>query len=154
MVITLYNMVTVLYNLVTTLYNMVTVLYNMVTTLYNMVTVLYNMVTTLYNMVTVLYYMVDNLLFFDCSGPFCFLLIEFHCTFPYLLKYYNIMFIIILLCLGSGRPSGLLFFVPALLLSILTPLFLSSSSVYLISFSLFPCASVWENTGARVPYFL
>ena len=26
---------------------------------------------------------------------FVFLLIEFHCTFPYLMKYYNIMFIII-----------------------------------------------------------
>ena len=24
----------------------------------------------------------------------------------------------------------------------------------LISFLLFPCASVWENTGARVPHFL
>ena len=32
---------------------------------------------------------------------------------------------------GSDRPSGLLPFVPALLLSILTPLFLASSSVSL-----------------------
>ena len=24
---------------------------------------------------------VDDFLFFDCSSPFCFLLIEFHCTF-------------------------------------------------------------------------
>ena len=45
---------------------------------------------------------------------------------------------------------GLLFFVPAVLLTILTPL-LCSSSVYLISFLQFPCASVWENTRALVP---
>ena len=44
------------------------------------------------------------------------------------------MFIIIVLWLGSDRPSGLLF-LPALLLSILAPLFLPYSSV-----SLFPIA--------------
>ena len=39
------------------------------------------------------------------------------------------MFIIIVFWLGSDRPPGLLFFVPTLLLSILTPLFLPSSSL-------------------------
>ena len=48
-----------------------------------------------------------------------------------------------------GRQS--FFFALALLLSILTTLFLPSSLVYLISFLLFPCASVWENTRACVP---
>ena len=46
------------------------------------------------------------------------------------------MFIIIVFWLGSDRLSGLLFFVPDLLLSLLTPLFLSSSSVYLSYFIL------------------
>ena len=48
--------------------------------------------------------------------------------------------------------SGLLFFVPALLLSLLTPLFLHCSSVYLISFLVFPCASVWDNTRHEFPF--
>ena len=46
------------------------------------------------------------------------------------------MFIIIVFWLGSDRLSGLLSFVPALLFSTLTPLFLSSSSVPLSYFSL------------------
>ena len=96
---------------------------------------------------------VDDLSFFDSLSPFCFLLIEFHCTFSYLIKDYNILFIIITFWLGCDSPSGL-FFVPALLISILTPLFLPSSLfLYLISFLPFPCASVWENTRALVPYF-
>ena len=37
---------------------------------------------------------------------------------------------------------------PALFLSILAPLFLPSSVLCLISFFLFPCASVWESTSA------
>ena len=41
--------------------------------------------------------------------------------FPFLLKYYHIMFIIIGFWFGSDRPSRLLSFVPALLLSIFTP---------------------------------
>ena len=45
----------------------------------------------------------------------------------FLIKYYHILFIISVFWLGCDRPSGLLFFVPALLLSTLTPLFLSSS---------------------------
>ena len=67
--------------------------------------------------------------------------------FPCFIKYYHIMFIIVFL-LECGRSTGLLYFVPDLLLPILTPLSLHSSIVYLISFLLFPCASVWENTRA------
>ena len=44
------------------------------------------------------------------------------------------MFIIIEFSLRRDRPSGLIFFVPAFLFSILTPLFLPSSSVYLSYF--------------------
>ena len=43
---------------------------------------------------------------------------------------------------------GLNFFVHVLLLSMLTDLFLSLLFLCLISFLLFPCASVWENTRA------
>ena len=46
------------------------------------------------------------------------------------------MFIIIVFWLGYDGPAGLLFFVPALLLSILTPLVLPSSSVSLSYFVL------------------
>ena len=46
------------------------------------------------------------------------------------------MFIIIVFWFGCDRLSGLLFFVSALLLSILTPLFLPSSSVSLFYFVL------------------
>ena len=82
-----------------------------------------------------------------------FLLIEFHCCFKYLKKQYHIMFINIIFWLGCGRPSGLLSFVPVLLLFILTPLFLPSSSVSLSYFILaVPCASVWENTRAWIPH--
>ena len=56
--------------------------------------------------------------------------------FPYLVKYYNVLFLIIIFWLGCDRPSGLVFFVPVLLLSILTPLFLPSSSVSLSYFVL------------------
>ena len=42
--------------------------------------------------------------FFDCSSPFCFLLIEFHCTlFPFLIKYYHVMFNIIVFRLASDK---------------------------------------------------
>ena len=46
------------------------------------------------------------------------------------------MFIIIVFWLGCDRPSGLILFVPSLLLSILTPLFLPYSSVSLSYFVL------------------
>ena len=91
---------------------------------------------------------VDDLSFFECLSQFCFLSIEFHCTFS-IIKYYHIMFIIIVFLLGCDRQSGLLFFVPALLLSMLTPLFLPSSSVSLSYFIL-----AVQNTRARVPHFL
>ena len=68
---------------------------------------------------------VDDLSFFDYLSPFCFLSIEF------LIKYQHILFIIIVFWLECDRPSGLVFFVTALLLSTLTPLFLSSTSVSL-----------------------
>ena len=46
------------------------------------------------------------------------------------------MFIIIVFWLECARSSGLLLFMPALLLSILTPLFLPSSSISLSYFDL------------------
>ena len=46
------------------------------------------------------------------------------------------MFIIIVFRLGYDRPSGLLLFVPAVLFSMLTPLFCLSSSVSLSYFIL------------------
>ena len=46
------------------------------------------------------------------------------------------MFIIIVFLLGCDRPSGLLLFVPAVLFSILTPLFCVSSPVSLSYFIL------------------
>ena len=79
---------------------------------------------------------VDDLSFFDYLSAFCFLLIEFHILFPFLINYYHIMFIIIVFWLGCDRPSGLFLFVPVLLLSLLMPLFLPSSSVSLFYFVL------------------
>ena len=74
--------------------------------------------------------------FFDYLSPFCFLLIEFIVIFPFLIKFYQIMFIIIVFRLGCDRLSGLLLFVPVVLFSILTPLFCISSSVSLSYFIL------------------
>ena len=52
---------------------------------------------------------------------FVFLLIEFHCPFPYLIKYYNIMIIIIVaFWSGSERPSGLQLLIRALFTSFCT----------------------------------
>ena len=53
---------------------------------------------------------VDDWSFFEYLSPFCFLSIEFHCTFPFLIKYYYILFIIIVFWLGCDRPSGHLLF--------------------------------------------
>ena len=74
--------------------------------------------------------------FFEYLSTFCFLSIEFHCTFSisYKILLYCVYYIVF--WLGCDRPSGLRFFVPALLLSTLTPLFLSSSSVFLSYFIL------------------
>ena len=62
--------------------------------------------------------------------------LSFIVLFPFLIKYDHILFIIIVFWLECDRPSGLPLFVPALLLSILTPLFLPSSSVSLSYFVL------------------
>ena len=79
----------------------------------------------------------DDLSFFDYLSPFCFLLIEFHCSFSISYKILpDYMFIIIVFRLGCDRPSGLLLFVPAVLFSILTCLFCVSSSVSLSYFIL------------------
>ena len=91
---------------------------------------------------------VDELSFFDYLSRFCFLLIKFHCTF--FISYKILLYFVSLLYLDwdvIGRLD-LFFSVPALLLSILKPLFLLRLFHYLISFLLFPCASVWENTSA------
>ena len=81
--------------------------------------------------------------------------LNFIVLFPFFKKYYHIL-VIIVFWLGCDRPSGHLFFRARFaffpysrLSSYLFRLFL-----YLISFLLFPCASVWENTRAWVPHFL
>ena len=76
---------------------------------------------------------VDDLSFFDYLSPFCYL--NFIVLFPFLIQFYQIMFII-LFRLGSDRLSVLLLFVPAVLFFILTPLFCPSSSVSLSYFIL------------------
>ena len=67
------------------------------------------------------------------------------------------MFINLVFCLGSDRPSGLLSFMPALLLYSRLSSYLLRLSLF-ISFLLFPCASVSENTLAWVnfvqPYWM
>ena len=79
---------------------------------------------------------VDDLLFFEYLSPFSFLLIDFHCAFSISWKILQFFFIIFVFWLGCDRLSGLLLFVPALLLSILTPLLLPTSSVSLSYFVL------------------
>ena len=76
--------------------------------------------------------------FFEYLVHFVFCQLNFIVLFPFLIKYYHILFIIIIIVfwLGCDRPTGPLLFVPALLLSILTPLFLPSSSVSLSYFVL------------------
>ena len=77
----------------------------------------------------------DDLSFFDYFH-FVFVKLNFIVPFPFLIKFYQIMFIIIVFRLGCDRPSGLLLFVPAVLFSILTPLFCPSSSASLPYFIL------------------
>ena len=67
---------------------------------------------------------------------FVFCQLNFILLFKFLIKYYHILFIIIAFWLGCDRPSGLLLFLPALLLSIPTTLLLPSSSVSLSYFDL------------------
>ena len=79
---------------------------------------------------------------------FVFCRLNFIVPFPYLIKYYNIMFIIVIVFwFGSDKPAGLFFFfAPPSLLSILTPLVFSSSSVYLSYFILCFHAPVFGKT--------
>ena len=67
---------------------------------------------------------------------FIFCQLSFIVLFQFLIKYYHILFIIIVFWLGCDRPSGLLLFVPDVLFSILTPLFCVSSTVSLSYFIL------------------
>ena len=79
---------------------------------------------------------VDDLSLIHYLSPFCLLLSEFHCIFPFLIKYYRSLFIIIVFWLGCDRPLGHFFFRARLLFSILTPLFLPPSSISLSYFIL------------------
>ena len=74
--------------------------------------------------------------FSNISVHFVFCQLNFIVVFSFLIKYYHILFVIILFWLGSDKLSGLLPFVLALLFSILTTLFCPSSSVALSYFSL------------------
>ena len=86
----------------------------------------------------------DEFLFFGCLSLFCFLLIEFHCIFSISYKIQkNYVYYYCILTRIAQAVGPFFSFMPALLLSILTPLFLSSSSVYVTSFLLFLSASVW-----------
>ena len=80
---------------------------------------------------------------------FVFCQFNFIVLFPFLIKYYHILFIIIVFWLGCDRPSGLVLFVPLCFFpcSRLSSYYLRLS-LCLISFLLFPCVSVWENTRA------
>ena len=64
---------------------------------------------------------------FHCSNYFSFCSLNFIVVFPYFIKYYHIMFSIIVFWLGWDRQTGFDFFMPTLLLSWLEPLFLPSS---------------------------
>ena len=95
--------------------------------------------------------------FFDYLSPFCFSLIEFHCTFSIsykMLQFFGLLLLYFLIRMWyavwiSFFSCLLCFFPYSRLSSYILRLFL-----YLISFLLFPCSSVWENTRAWVPHFL
>ena len=53
---------------------------------------------------------VDDLSFFEYLSPFVFCQLNFIVLFPFLIKYYHILFINIVFWLGCDRPSGHLFF--------------------------------------------
>ena len=73
----------------------------------------------------------------------------------FLIKFYQIIFIIILFRLGCDRPSGLLLFVPVVLFSILTPLFCPSSSVslsyFILAVPLLECLGKHSCTSSQFP---
>ena len=70
-------------------------------------------------------------------------------------KYYHIMIIIIVFWLGNYSSSWLIFFVPALLLSVLTPLFLPSLSVFLsyLIFAVPMREGFWEHSCMSPPSY-
>ena len=99
---------------------------------------------------------VDDISFFDCSSPFCFLLIEFHWTFSI---FYNILtnyfYCSFILFFYGDMPSKFFLLCPLYFFHSHASLFCRLRLfLYLISFLLFKCASIWENTGARIPHFL
>ena len=61
------------------------------------------------------------------------------------------MFINIVFLLRSGRPSTLLSFVPALLLSILTPLFLPSLSHFILAAFIRECLEKYSCISSPFP---
>ena len=76
--------------------------------------------------------------------------LNFIVLFPFLLKYYH-MFNFIVFLLGCVRPSGLLFFMPASLLTFFVCFHARNKHLlFHPKHLLFPCASVWENTRAWV----
>ena len=90
----------------------------------------------------------------ECEGKksiyvhFVFYHLNFIVLFPFLIKYYYILFIVILSLLGCDRLSGLVSFMPLYFLSYSRLDYRLRLSHCLISVLLFPCASVWENTRA------
>ena len=71
-------------------------------------------------------------------------IVEFHSFFPFLIKYYNIMFIILIRSGLTDRPTGL-----TLLFSCSLYFFpYSRLSSYLLRLFLYLFFSVWDNTRA------
>ena len=76
--------------------------------------------------------------------------------FQFLIKFYQIIFIIVFR-LGCDRPSGLLLFVPAVLFSILTPLFCPSSSssvllsYFILAFRMLECLGKHSCMSSQFP---
>ena len=99
---------------------------------------------------------VDDFYFFDCFKSVSFFVNWFHCIFSISNKiltnylYYYCILMKIVWAVGTS------FFLSASFTSFHTHASLLAFFVcFVISFhSCFPCASVWENTFARVPYFL
>ena len=76
--------------------------------------------------------------------------LNFIVLFPFLLKYYHIMFIIIVFWLRCDRPQNLFFSCPLCLFPHSRLSCILRRFLYLISFLLFPCANVWKITLAWV----
>ena len=97
----------------------------------------------------------NDLSFFDYSCSFYFLLIEFHCNFSISFKIIRTILCLLIVYFDEvmiGRRDFLSRFtsyLPSPPYSRLSPYL--HLYLYLISFLLVPCASVWENTLASVP---